>query len=354
VAATDPRENGEFWAIDRDLESLGEFITRFLSKHHRWTSPLFIAGESYGGFRVARMTRKLQENHGVGLCGALLISPAIEYDSQFGTDYSLTHWIEVFPSLAAAAHFHGRARNLQPDATGDSVRALAEEFACTQLARLLIRGDLLSEQERKDILWRASDFVGLPFDLLDRAGGRISAKTFCRQLLRDERRLCGRLDASVTTVDPFPDRNDYEGPDPTVLSIKRLFTGAVNHHLRFNLGVHTDLDYRLFSWEVNWAWRDDSKGHVFRRPLGAMDELRFGMSLNEHMRIFVVHGHFDLVTPYHSSRRLVELMKLTAAHRRNLIVRSFDGGHMFYLWEESRKAFRNEAERFYTTATQSG
>src|SRR5262245_22116156 len=39
---TGPEENPEFWEIERDLDSLGEFIRRFLSKYHRWTSPLFI------------------------------------------------------------------------------------------------------------------------------------------------------------------------------------------------------------------------------------------------------------------------------------------------------------------------
>jgi carboxypeptidase C (cathepsin A) len=101
-----PNENPYFWEIDRDLDSLGELICRILSQLHRWTSPLFIAGESYGGFRVAKMARRLQETHGVGLCGALLISPAIEFEGLFGTDYNLTHWVEVFPSLVATAHHH--------------------------------------------------------------------------------------------------------------------------------------------------------------------------------------------------------------------------------------------------------
>ena len=72
-------QSKEYWKITRDLESLAEFITSFLSRHHRWDSPAFIAGESYGGFRVAKLIRLLQESYGVGLNGAILISPALEF-----------------------------------------------------------------------------------------------------------------------------------------------------------------------------------------------------------------------------------------------------------------------------------
>lgn len=348
--AGDPKENPEYWEVDKDLDSLGEFISRFLSKHHRWTSPLFIAGESYGGFRVAKMARQLQESHGVGLCGALLISPAVEFDSLFGSDYDLTYWVELFPSMAAAAYHHGRTRQVSKDASFESVLRRAEEFAKNELARWLTQGESLPEEERSKILATMSDLCGLPVELLERAGGRITATNFCRELLRDQRRLCGHYDASITTVDPFPDRIAYEGPDPTLFSIDRLFTGAINYQLRTNLKVHTDLDYRLLSMDVNESWRDKSKGHVFRKLAGSMDDLRYGMSLNEHMKVFITHGHFDLVTPYFSSQRLRHLMKLTPSQAQNLVSRNFDGGHMFYSWDESRTAFQVESQRFYESA----
>ncbi|MGD8395837.1 MAG: peptidase S10 [Candidatus Eiseniibacteriota bacterium] len=350
----DPKENPEFWDVGKDLDSLGEFIRRFLSKHHRWTSPIFVAGESYGGFRVAKMARKLQESHGVGLCGAVLISPAIEVDSLTGTDYDLTYWIELFPSLVAAAFHHGRARNVPDDATLEQVLRTAEAFATGELPRYLVQGTALPETERSALLERMAGLCGLPADLLGRAGGRIASTLFCRELLRDQRRLCGHYDASITTTDPFPDRNSYEGPDPTLFSIDRLFTGAINHQLRTNLGVETDLDYRLLSMDVNTAWKDSESKHVFEKLKGAMDDLRYGMSLNEHMQVFLAHGYFDLVTPYYSSRRLVELMKLTPEQRSRLTTASYRGGHMFYSWDTSRQEFARDSAAFFAAAVGGG
>jgi carboxypeptidase C (cathepsin A) len=108
-------------------------------------------------------------------------------------------------------------------------------------------------------------------------------------------------------------------------SIDRLFTAAINEQLRSNLKIETDLDYRLLSFDVNQDWKDESNGRAFRKAIGAMDDLRYGMSLNEHMKVMITHGHFDLITPYFSSRRLIQLMKLTEAQQENLTNCNFSG-----------------------------
>src|SRR5581483_3820575 len=42
------KEDKEYFGYKRDLESLSEFMGRWLSSHRRWGSAVFIAGESYG------------------------------------------------------------------------------------------------------------------------------------------------------------------------------------------------------------------------------------------------------------------------------------------------------------------
>ncbi|MDP6037727.1 MAG: peptidase S10, partial [Candidatus Latescibacteria bacterium] len=151
-------------------------------------------------------------------------------------------------------------------------------------------------------------------------------------------------------IDPFPDRVFYEGPDPTLSSIDRVFQAAINSHLRETLGVETDLDYQLLSYEVNSEWTEKDSKRIFRQQVGAMDDLRYGMSLNPHMQVRISHGYFDLVTPYFSSNRLIEHMKLDDSLRGNLTTEHYLGGHMFYTWELSRKAFSKSMEQFYKNA----
>ncbi len=344
-ADREPKENTEFWEVERDLESLGEFMQQFLSQHQRWTAPIFIAGESYGGFRVAKLARLVQERYGIGLNGAILISPAIEFASILGSDYDLMHWVELLPTMAGAAFHHGRGRGN----SADEARRLAEDFAQGDYLHLLARGASMPDAQRQRTIGQLANLIGLEEALVDRAGGRISRVVFARELLRDRRRYCGLYDASLTAVDPFPDRISYEGPDPTLAAIDRLFRAGINAQLRQHLQVDTELEYELLSGEVHRHWKTKNERFI-RQQIGAMDDLRYGMVLNPHMQVAISHGHFDMVTPYFSSNRIVQHMKLDESLKPNLHISHYDGGHMFYSWERSRKAFARDMQSFYGKA----
>jgi carboxypeptidase C (cathepsin A) len=247
-------EEKEFYALNRDLESLGEFIERFLSKYKLWDAPVAIIGESYGGFRTAKLARRLQETHGVGLSTAIAISPALEWSLLNENDYDVLRSMDCFCTMALAA--------------------------------------------------------------------------------------------TITGVDPFPDREYHAAPDPTFSGIDRIFTSAINHVLRAEIGVESERRYELISMAVNSAWKTDSQ-HAFEGPAGATDDLRYAMSMNPDMKVLIAHGYYDMVTPYFSSERLVEQMKLLPQQRDKLFIRHFGGGHMFYTWEESRRAFRDWALALY-------
>ncbi|MGH2894855.1 MAG: S10 family peptidase, partial [Solirubrobacteraceae bacterium] len=189
------------------------------------------------------------------------------------------------------------------------------------------------------VLNRLADLVGLPAGMVTRAEGRITISVFARELLRDDRKVVGLYDSTITATDPFPDRESFGGPDPTLAGISPAFTMAINRQLRSEIGVETDREYMLLSYEVNQAWTDDARQHFFAPPVGATDDFRYGMSLNPHMKAFITHGRFDLVTPYYASDRLRNLMRLDPEMAGRLTVRHFGGGHMFYAWEESRRAF---------------
>jgi len=347
----DEWDPNEYFGYERDLESLSEFIGRWLSANGRWGSPIFIAGESYGGYRVGRLVRSLQEKTGVGLNGAILISPALELTTLKGSDYDVLPWVDVVPTMAGAAAHHGRSRAFQADTPIEDVQREAERFDTGDYAAFLTRGASMPEAERERILARLADLIGLPLELVTRSDGRIPIGLFARELLREERKVVGRYDATVTASDPFPDREPLSGPDPTLAGIAPAFTTAVNRLLRSELGVVTDREYLLLSEEVNEEWKDDDKRHFFVPPVGATDDFRYGMSLNPHLKAFITHGRFDLVTPYFASDRLRNLMRLDPATAGRLTVRHFGGGHMFYAWEESRRAFAAAIAEFVAVAT---
>jgi carboxypeptidase C (cathepsin A) len=345
--STDPKE---FFGQKRDLESLCEFMGRWLSVNARWGSPVFIAGESYGGYRVGRLVRMLQESAGVGLNGAILISPALEISTLNPSDYDVLPWLDALPTMAAAAAHHGRSRAFTDGAPLEDVLREAEGFATGEYASFLTRGASMTPAERERILARLADLVGLPEPMVTRAEGRITIRTFSRELLRDQRKVLGLYDATITATDPFPDRDSFDGPDPTLSGISPAYTMAINRQLRSEIGVKTDREYTVLSYEVNTAWKEDTERHFFTPPLGATDDFRYGMSLNPHMKAFITHGRYDLVTPYYASDRLRNLMRLDPEMAGRLTVRHFGGGHMFYAWEASRRDFTEAVASFVSSA----
>ena len=344
----DPKE---YFGYKRDLESLCEFMGRWLSGNNRWGSPVFIAGESYGGYRVGRMVRMLQESAGIGLNGAILISPALEISTLASGDYDVLGWVDLLPTMAAAATHHGRSRVFAAGTSLDDVLREAELFATGDYAAFLTRGASMPADERDRVLTRLADLVGLPAGVVARAEGRITIGVFTRELLRDERKVLGLYDSTITVTDPFPDRESFAGPDPTLSGISPAYTMGINRQIRSEIGVDTDREYTVLSYEVNEAWKNDAQQHFFVPPVGATDDFRYGMSLNPHLKAFITHGRYDLVTPYYASDRLRNLMRLDPEMANRLTVRHFGGGHMFYAWAESRREFAAAIASFVAGAT---
>lgn len=338
----------EFFGVNRDLESLGEFIERFLSKHRLWHVPVYIAGESYGGFRSAKLARRLQEKHGVGLSAAICISPALEYALLYETDYDTLRFIDTFCAMALASVQLGKSRAIQAGTAIEQARRDIEAFATRDLAHALTVGTIHDEGEQRRVYARAADFLGLSEEIVTRSHGRVPFWRYSREILRDQRRVVGWYDATITGIDPFPDREASEAPDPTLVGIGRIFESGINNLLRGQIGVESERRYESLSFEVFNGWKRDDLKHGMDGPAGATDDLRFAMSLNPDMKVLITHGYYDLVTPYFSSERLVAQMKLAPEQRRNLHLRHFGGGHMFYTWDRSRKDFRDWVRGFYT------
>ena len=340
----------EYYKLQKDLDSLGEFIAKYLSEHKRWSSPIFIAGESYGGFRVAKLMKLLQEGYGVGLNGAILISPCIDWNALNSNDYDVLNWVTLYPSLVAAASFHGKSKAFKKGESFEKIIEESEKFAGGEMAMVLTQGDICSASDQDKVWNKMSEDLGLSKDLIAKCRGRISLMKFARELLREDHLWTGLYDASITSIDAFPDRENFESPDPTLFSIERVFCAGINSLLREVLEVECDRDYRLLNFEVNQVWQVDTKSHAFDLSVGGADDMRYAMVLNPFMKVSIVHGVYDLVTPYYSSKRIVDNMRLDPRIKDNLTMTNYGGGHMFYTWKDSREKFSRDMEKFFKSS----
>jgi len=341
------QETQEFFAISRDIELLVQFITQFLTRYNRWESPISIAGESYGGFRVGKLVRALHESGGVALRSAILVSPALDLVTHDSSDYDVLSWLDHFPSLAQTALFHGKSR--QKVKGGDLLHFAdhAESFAQQEFSKLLISGDLLAASEKKKIITKLADFIGLKQSYVDQKGGRVLFWLFIKELLRDEQLLCGMYDASGVTTDAFPSFDWSQGPDHAV-SLSSAFASAVQAILKSKLNIQADREYHLLSYDVFTKWRNDQSHHFMHTQLNSVNDLRFGIAVNPYLRVLITHGYYDLVTPYFTSKRLVAHMRLTAQQKKQVQLINYQGGHMYYTWERSRKDFTKHVRQVLT------
>jgi len=333
-----------FWSVKKDLSSLCETIRRLLSRFGRWASPVFLAGESYGGFRVARLVRQLQEEAGVGLSGAFLISPALDLSGLYGSDYNVFPWVDVFPTLARVAYHHGKAGR---GATAEAFAARAESFAKTVMPSAL--GFSQSAGERRAFFEQLAELIGISVEVVARHGGRINFETFSKELLRAEGRIVGIYDGSMSALDPYPGRAPMSGADPSLAGIMRVFTGAIQQVLNDEMQIPLARDYLLLNMAAFKAWRNDEHEELQQGYLVATDHLKHGLYLNEHLRVFISHGLFDMVTPYFGSRRLAGLMAIPDDFAERVRFENYAGGHMYYSWRESRERFTQDARDFFAS-----
>jgi carboxypeptidase C (cathepsin A) len=335
----------DFLNYKGDIESVGEFIRLYLSRYGRWSSPLFLAGESYGTTRAAGLAEHLF-GHGVAFCGIVLISTALDLRPIFfrGGD-DLPYQLFV-PTYTATAWYH---RKLAPELQQRELPELleeVEEWAESELTVALMKGDRLQESERRRIAARLAAYTGLGEDYVLGSNLRLNSSRFRRQLLRGERRSVGRLDSRYTGIEPL-EVTETPQFDPSMTAIGPPYTSVFNDYLRRELRVDTDMEYTVMmrrQGDTGWEW---DKGEL---PATG-EKLRLAMAVNPHMRVMVAQGHYDLATPQLATRYMLSHMNVDGELRGNVSLRYYRAGHMFYLDTEALAAFGADAAEFIEAAS---
>jgi carboxypeptidase C (cathepsin A) len=318
------QETRNFWGVDQDASSMGAFIRLYLAQTGRTGSPVFLAGESYGGFRAALLARTLQEDIGISPSGIVLISPALEFMLVRPDEFDPLHWALELPSLAAVrlssegvtgTALRERLREVEDYALGDYLAALAGG---------LEHGGRVASQ-------RVAEITGLPLDLVQRNFARIPTSLFAKEFARKKGNVLSPYDGMIETADIAPDSARISGPDPVLDRSVPVLTSAFTAYVRDELNFRTDISYRLLNGEVSSNW-DYGTSPSRQGYAGVMDDLQRARSLNPSLRVLIVHGYTDLVTPY-----------MTKPIRLDTV----DGGHMMYFRHDGRQALKQAASELY-------
>ncbi len=327
----------KFWGVRPDLDALAQIIRRHLTQIDRLGSPLYLVGESYGGFRAARLAQLLASKEGLAATGVMLISPAIELRLLGGDRLDLLPWALRLPAYAAVM-LAGKGM-LTPEALRP-----AERFALSDYLIGLATPPTEADAAKR-FYGSVAELTGLDEALVERWKGRIPAGVYAKELHRGQGQIVSRYDGTVTGTDPDP-TSAYAEDDPILDGSKAPFTRAFLAYARDELGFVTELGYRLLDGEVNqhWNWQDERGSS--RASVGATEELTRALSLHPRMRVFIAHGLTDLATPYMTSRYIVDHMPEKVRSGR-VGLKLYPGGHMMYLRTASRHQLRDDAMTFY-------
>ena len=337
--AVDPADNEKYWGLEADLEAVGEFIRLYLSRNQRWTSPLYLAGESYGTTRAAGLAGHLIDR-GIAFNGVILISTVMNFQTLRFTKANDLPYALYLPSYCAAAHYHGALADELQRADLSSLLAEAAAWAEGEYTLALAKGDRLSEDERQEIAGRLSRYTGLSRRFILGADLRINIMSFCKELLRDDKRALGRLDARFIGIMASAEGASFDF-DPSMNAIVPPYTAAYNQYIRAELGYASDLHYEILSFKVNENWT--YKGGEFP---DTSEGLRAAFAKNPFMRVLVAQGYYDLATPFQAAYYSLAHMGLDASLRDNVVIAEYEAGHMMYLHEPSLAKLKADAAAF--------
>ena len=331
----------QFHGIEEDIESVGDFIRLYATRNKRWTSPKFLAGESYGTTRAAGLSGYLQERYGMYLNGIILISSILNFQTaEFDTGNDLPY-ILYLPTYTAIAWYHKR---LPPDLESGSLEKavdVSRNFAAHEYTDVLMSGDPLPEARKKEMAQKLARLTGLSAEYVERSNLRIEIMRFTKELLRDQRRTVGRLDGRFTGIDEDAAgaRPDY---DPSLAAIVGPYTAAFHDYARGDLKFESDLFYEYLTSRVRpWSFEPYENRYV-----NVAETLRNAMTQNPFLHVFVAKGYYDLATPMFAAEYTFDHLRLDETLRPHLSGGYYEAGHMMYVHLPSLAKLKQDLTQF--------
>ena len=338
--AAKPDLGKKFWGLQGDIESVGEFIRLYLTRYERWSSPLFMVGESYGTTRAAGLAGHLVER-GIAFNGVLLVSSILNFQTARFMPGNDLPYLLFLPTYTATAWYHKR---LAPELQADLKKTLAESeaFVAGDYARALAKGDALPAAERDTVAEQVARFTGLDKRYVAGANLRIEIQRFCKELLRAERRTVGRLDSRFKGIDTDA-AGEEPGFDPSLAAIRPPYTATFNDYVRRTLGYKSDLPYYILGGGIGtWDW--GAEGNL---ATDTGQALREAFAKNPSMRLFVASGYYDLATPYFATEYTLAHMGLDETQRARISTAHYEAGHMMYIHEGELARLKADVAAFF-------
>lgn len=348
----DMQQAKKFWGLQGDIEAFGEFIRMYISRYERWSSPLYLLGESYGTTRSAGIAGYLADK-GINFNGICLLSMVLNFESLEFAPINDVPYPLILPTMTMIAGYHHKLpANLSQDM--NRTRQEVSDFAMNQYWQALNKGDALTPEETANITDKVAQYTGLPRNVVQMANMRIDVRTFMQWLLADQQKAVGRLDGRYTS--PAPNGALETGRfDPASAATQGPFTSVFNDYIRRELNYKVDMPYYTsardlgqgaFTW--NWA-RPNTNFPGGGFEMGYADvatSLRSAMIKNPYLKILVMEGDYDMATPFLAAQYTMDHLRVTPDLHKNISFTYYASGHMVYLDTKSHDKMHKDYTGF--------
>ncbi len=350
-----------FAGTDQDVQAFSKFIQRYVEVNHRWNSPKFLFGESYGTTRSAALVDAL-EGAGMTCNGVILMSTILNYFTLAPGSDAL--FIGNLPSYAAIAWHYEKIAHKGRDEKAflDEVRT----FARGPYAEALAQGQNLPQAQVDAMAVKLAGYTGLSVQYIKEANLRVNPSRFRKELLRDQRMILGRYDARFEGSDADA-AGETPGYDPSSTGITGAFVSAFHDYLDRELKYSTKETYFPRGLKINEEW--DHTHHVPGaggpgaggpgpappplRDAYVAGDLADAMRKNPRLKVFSANGLFDLATPFFITEYDLAHMELDPKLRGNIEFAYYHSGHMIYLNVDALKQLKSDLAGFYARAATS-
>ncbi len=339
----------DFAGVDQDVAAFNKFIVRWIGVNHRWNSPKFLFGESYGTTRSAALVDSL-ERDGVSCNGVILLSSVLNY---FNSSPGLVNpYIGNLPTYAATAWYYKKVPHKGTEKEFlEGVRA----FARGEYAEALAQGHNLPPARFEAVAAKLAGFTGLSAAYIKDANLRISPTRFRKEFARGERLILGRYDTRFEGTDSDA-AGENPGYDPSSTGITGAYLTAFRNYLDQQLKYSSDLAYRMRGNEFLGTWDRTHRAGGGGGPGGpgasmrdayVAGDLADAIRKNPSLRVFSANGLFDLATPFFQTELDLAQMNLEKKLVPNIEFGYYPAGHMIYLNVEALKQFKSDLASWY-------
>ncbi len=338
----------QVYGIDADADCFARAICAWLQNNGRWSSPLYLYGESYGTVRNAVLMRILGER-GVKLTGVVMLSAIFDWAAvQPGAEAG---YVGFMPTYAAAAqHFGKVGQGVDVDEWFDQAMDFAEDV----YAPALLKADRLSPTREREVAEQLSQYIGLSVEHIMAKHLRVDLTYFRAHLLEGEGRACGRLDMRfVSDLPSYVQTSSLwlAEEDAANDAVEGVWTNAFRAFCSDVLGYRGAATYLNGNYQKvagAWKWTHAMPGceEEAQAPNVALD-VAVSLRRDPTIKLAIIGGRYDAATPWWNVEHDMAGQYLSPKIKAHVSWYRYGCGHMAYVDEPTLVAMSADINDFY-------